>query len=246
MSQIKVPKLNAAAAGPKPSAVRKRADRHELEELESSFWTTLFGKRVDSPQPAGQARSRGSSRAGMRSYSRGELRPASRTAAKLPDNWDPDAPPVADEDFAVPPPLALDELRALAAAARAAAPSPAFTNPTPRAVFLQSARPMDGSAANVAPRVHVLPAASAARTAAAARRAAPTAQPLPVVVKKTEEQEAREELGDVTAPAPSYAMAPLYGTDTRSGAASGYGATEAAVDLGSAGAWCVQRARTQT
>ena len=92
---------------------------------------------------------------------------------------------------------------------------------------------------NVAARVVPMPPeVAAARATAAARRAPPTAQPLPSVVRKTEEEEDRESLGVVSAPAPSFEMAPLFGSDTRTGAASGYGATAPAADLGDADAWC--------
>jgi hypothetical protein len=252
-STIKVPRLNAAPAGPKPTTARRRADRHELEQLESSFWETLFGKRATDgapPQQPGQprSRSRAASRAGQRSYSRGEVRPVSRmTAARLPEDWDSIAQDTVARlepgEIPMPPPMPLEELRALAAAAAraAAAPSPApMAAPRPGA-FSQSARPIGGGAANVAPRVVPMPPeVAAAHAAASARRVAPTAQPLPSVVRKTEEEEDRESLGVVTVPAPSFEMAPLFGSDTRNGAASGYGATAAAADLGDADAWCVR------
>ena len=258
-SNIKVPKLNAAPAGPKPTTAKKRANRHELEQLESSFWETLFGRRATDgappPQPGQpRSRSRAASRAGQRSYSRGEVRPVSRmTAARLPEDWEriaqDSSAPVTPGDIPMPPPMPLDELRALAAAAARSAAAP---SPSPAAAlrpgFTQSARPIAGGVANVAPRVvPPPPEVAAARATAAARRTAPTAQPLPTVVRKTEEEEDRESLGVVSAPAPSYEMAPLFGSDTRSGAASGYGATEAAADLGDRDAWCVQAAcRAQT
>ena len=251
MSSIKVPKLNAAPAGPKPTATKRRADRHELEQLESSFWETLFGKRATdtSPQqPQPRSRSRAASRAGQRSYSRGEVRPVSRmTAARLPDDWeqiaqDAAAPPAVYGDIPMPPAMPLDELRALAAAAARSAAAP---SPSPYAAslpgFTQSARPIGGGDANVAPRVApAAPEVVAARATAAARRTAPTAQPLPKVVLKTEEEEERESLGVVSAPVPSFEMAPLYGSETRNGAESGYGATARAADLGNADAWRVR------
>ena len=251
MSTIKVPKLNAAPAGPKPAAPKRRADRHELEQLESSFWETLFGRRATDgtpPQQQPRSRSRAASRAGQRSYSRGEVRPVSRmTAARLPEDWeqiaqDAAAPPAQYADIPMPAPMPLDELRALAAAAAraAAAPSPS-PMAAPRPGFTQSARPIAGGEANVAPRVAPPPPeVAAARATAAARRTAPTAQPLPKVVLKTEEEEERESLGVVSVPVPSFEMAPLFGSETRNGAESGYGATARAADLGNADAWRVR------
>jgi hypothetical protein len=262
MSKIIAPtRANAAPAGPKPkaagtAAAPRRNERHAFEELEQSFWQTLFGAGGGAAGDAagagapGRPRSRGGSRPGSRGSGRpgeGPARPSSRAARALeraagtalapePFNAAAAAPP--PPPVALPPPLALEELRALAAAAaREAGPTAQASGPASAyAAAKRSAWPPSGSAA----------AAAAAPPGGAAGNKAPTApsaKPLYApgsaqAVAAAADKAAAAASAPPRPPRGALESLPLFADD----ADGGYGATtHAQQDVGPAGAWCARQ-----